>query len=50
MDLAVNAVKTVYRKEENNVEIDTKRDDKIEKISSGLLKDCAKLDLSLKHI
>lgn len=40
VDLAVKAVKTVYRKEGEIVEIDTKRYAKVEKIPGGLLEDC----------
>jgi len=44
VDLAVKAVKTVYRKEGNIVEIDTKRYAKVEKIPGGLIEDCCVLD------
>lgn len=44
VDLAVKAVRTVYRKEGDNVEIDTKRYAKVEKIPGGLLEDCRVLD------
>lgn len=44
VDLAVKAVKTVYRKEGEYVEIDTKRYAKVEKIPGGLLEDCVVLD------
>ena len=44
VDLAVKAVRTVYRKEGDNVEIDTKRYAKVEKIPGGLLEDCKVLD------
>ena len=44
VDLAVKAVKTVYRKEGNYVEIDIKRYAKVEKIPGGLLEDCTVLD------
>lgn len=44
MDLAVKAVKTVYRKEGDYVEIDTKRYAKIEKIPGGMMEDCTVLD------
>ena len=40
VDLAVKAVKTVYRKEGDFVEIDVKRYAKVEKIPGGLLEDC----------
>lgn len=44
VDLAVKAVKTVYRKEGEHVEIDVKRYAKIEKIPGGLLEECEVLD------
>ena len=44
VDLAVKAVRTVYRKEGENVEIDTKRYAKVEKIPGGMLEDCQVLD------
>ena len=44
VNLAVKAVRTVYRKEGDNVEIDTKRYAKVEKIPGGLLEDCKVLD------
>jgi len=44
VDLAVKAVRTVYRKEGDNVEIDTKRYAKVEKIPGGMLEDCKVLD------
>jgi len=44
VDLAVKAVKTVYRKEGKIVEIDIKRYAKVEKIPGGLLEDCTVLD------
>ena len=44
VDLAVKAVRTVYRKEGDNIEIDTKRYAKVEKIPGGLLEDCSVLD------
>lgn len=44
VDLAVKAVRTVYRKEGDIVEIDTKRYAKVEKIPGGLLEDCKVLD------
>lgn len=44
VDLAVKAVRTVYRKEGNTVEIDIKRYAKIEKIPGGLLEDCQVLN------
>jgi T-complex protein 1 subunit gamma len=44
VDLAVKSVKTVYRKQGDQVEIDVKRYAKIEKIPGGLLEDCAVLD------
>jgi len=40
VDLAVKAVKTVYRKEGDFVEIDVKRYAKVEKIPGGLLEEC----------
>jgi T-complex protein 1 subunit gamma len=40
----VKAVKTVYRKEGDHVEIDVKRYAKIEKIPGGLLEECEVLD------
>ena len=42
--MAVKAVKTVYRKEGNTVEIDIKRYAKVEKIPGGLLEDCVVMD------
>jgi len=44
VDLAVKSVKTVYRKQGDQVEIDIKRYAKIEKIPGGLLEDCVVLD------
>lgn len=44
VDLAVKGVRTVYRKEGDNIEIDTKRYCKVEKIPGGLLEDCKVLD------
>jgi T-complex protein 1 subunit gamma len=44
VDLAVKAVKCVYRKEGDYVEIDTKRYAKIEKIPGGFMEDCMVLD------
>lgn len=44
VDLAVKAVRTVYKKEGDNVEIDTKRYAKVEKIPGGMLEDCTVLD------
>lgn len=44
VDLAVKAVRTVYKKEGDNVEIDTKRYAKVEKIPGGLTTDCRVLD------
>ena len=44
VDLAVKAVRTVYKKEGTSVEIDTKRYAKVEKIPGGLLEDCKVLD------
>ena len=44
VDLAVKAVRTVYRKEQGSVEIDTKRYAKVEKIPGGMLEDCKVLD------
>lgn len=40
VDLAVKAVKAVYKKDGNYVEIDTKRYAKVEKIPGGNLEDC----------
>lgn len=40
VDLAVKAVRTVYRKEGDHVEIDVKRYAKIEKIPGGFLEEC----------
>jgi len=45
VDLAVKAVRTVYRKDaSDNVEIDVKRYAKVEKIPGGVLEDCTVLD------
>lgn len=44
VNLAVKAVRTVYRKDGDSVEIDTKRYAKVEKIPGGLLEDCKVLD------
>ena len=44
VDLAVKAVKTVYRKEGEIVEIDTKRYAKVEKLPGGLLEECEVLN------
>ena len=44
VDLAVKSVRTVYRKEGEHVEIDTKRYAKVEKIPGGLLEDCTVLN------
>jgi len=44
VNLAVKAVRTVYVKDGNNIEIDTKRYAKVEKIPGGLLEDCKVLD------
>lgn len=44
VDLAVKAVRTVYRKEGENIEIDTKRYAKVEKIPGGMVEDCCVLD------
>lgn len=44
VDLAVKAVKAVYKKEGTYVEIDTKRYAKVEKIPGGNLEDCCVLD------
>ena len=45
VDLAVRAVRTVYRKDaSDNVEIDIKRYAKVEKIPGGVLEDCQVLD------
>ena len=44
VNLAVKAVRTVYRVEGDSVEIDTKRYAKVEKIPGGMLEDCEVLD------
>ena len=44
VDLAVKAVRTVYRKEGENIDIDIKRYAKVEKIPGGVLEDCTVLD------
>jgi T-complex protein 1 subunit gamma len=44
VDLAVKAVKTVYRKEGEIVEIDVKRYAKVEKLPGGLLEECEVLN------
>lgn len=44
VDLAVKAVRTVYRKDGDHVEIDVKRYAKVEKIPGGLLEECTVLD------
>jgi T-complex protein 1 subunit gamma len=44
INLAVKAVRTVYNKNGDNVEIDTKRYAKVEKIPGGMLEDCTVLD------
>ena len=44
VNLAVKAVRTVYRQEGENIEIDTKRYAKVEKIPGGMLEDCRVLD------
>jgi T-complex protein 1 subunit gamma len=45
VNLAVNAVRTVYRKDEaGNVEIDVKRYAKVEKIPGGVMEDCEVLN------
>ena len=44
VDLAVKAVRTVHRKDGDNIEIDTKRYAKVEKIPGGMLEDCCVLD------
>merc|ERR1719446_226629 len=44
VDLAVKAVRTVYRKDGSAIEIDTKRYAKVEKIPGGMLEDCRVLD------
>jgi len=44
VNLAVKAVRTVYNKTGDNVEIDTKRYAKVEKIPGGMLEDCVVLD------
>ena len=44
VDLAVKAVKCVYRKEGEYVEIDVKRYAKVEKIPGGMLEECEVLD------
>ena len=44
VDLAVKAVRTVYRKDGDSIEIDVKRYAKVEKIPGGNLEDCRVLD------
>lgn len=44
VNLAVKAVRTVYRQEGDSIEIDTKRYAKVEKIPGGMLEDCEVLD------
>mmetsp|Transcript_24115 Transcript_24115/g.29942 ORF Transcript_24115/g.29942 Transcript_24115/m.29942 type:complete len:302 (-) Transcript_24115:788-1693(-) len=44
VDLAVKAVRTVYKQEGENIEIDTKRYAKVEKIPGGMLEECVVLD------
>lgn len=44
VDLAVKAVRTVYSADGDNIEIDTKRYAKVEKIPGGMLEDCTVLD------
>ena len=44
VDLAVKSVRTVFRKEGENIEIDTKRYAKVEKIPGGMLEECCVLD------
>jgi len=44
VDLAVKAVRTVYNKSGDNIEIDTKRYAKVEKIPGGCLEDSCVLD------
>lgn len=44
VNLAVKAVKTVYRKEGSIIEIDTKRYAKVEKLPGGLIEECQVLD------
>lgn len=44
VNLAVKAVRTVYQKDGDNIEIDTKRYAKVEKIPGGTLEDCCVLD------
>jgi len=44
VDLAVKGVRTVWRKDGDAVEIDTKRYAKVEKIPGGTLEDCKVLD------
>merc|ERR1740139_1392699 len=44
VNLAVKAVRTVYSKDGDNIEIDTKRYAKVEKIPGGCLEDCKVLD------
>ena len=44
VDLAVKAVRTVYRKDGESIEIDTKRYAKVEKIPGGSLEDSCVLD------
>jgi len=44
VNLAVKAVRTVYKRTGDNVEIDTKRYAKVEKIPGGMIEDCQVLD------
>jgi len=40
VNLAVQAVRCVYRKDGDNIEIDTKRYAKVEKIPGGMIDEC----------
>lgn len=44
VNLAVKAVRTVYKRTGDNIEIDTKRYAKVEKIPGGMIEDCEVLD------
>jgi T-complex protein 1 subunit gamma len=44
VNLAVKAVRTVYKRTGDNIEIDTKRYAKVEKIPGGMIEDCQVLD------
>ena len=44
VNLAVKSVRTVYRKEGDSIEIDTKRYAKVEKIPGGMMEDCEVLE------